>query len=110
MSGSDTEWTRVLSRESGMRSGRSAACIFSPRENRRKQRREALWTREERLYYRVFRPCIQFIRKSHHRCRDLCGRLIRCDYALLKDRLPPRSRLSYEDWLRLRGRCRGGLA
>ncbi len=62
----------------------------------------------QRLYFRVFRPCIQFIKQSHHRGRDICGKPIGRDYSLLKDCLPSRNQLAYGHWLELRRRCRGG--
>jgi hypothetical protein len=101
---------RGLVRERGMRSGRpGAAGHHEPlRERREQERREERWTDEERLYYRVFRPCVQFIKRCHHRHRDMSGRLVRQDYALLKDCLPPRNRLKFADWVALRRQCRGG--
>jgi hypothetical protein len=100
---------RGLPRERSMRSGRLGRKQHeSPRESRRQQRREAGWTPQERLYYRVFRPAVQFVRRSHHRCRDMYGRLNRGEYALLKEVLPPSARLKYDDWLALRAQCRGG--
>jgi hypothetical protein len=61
------------------------------------------------LYYRVFRPAVQLVKRAQHRSRDMLGRIVRADYALLKGLLPPRSRLKYEDWLQLRRTCRGDL-
>ncbi len=99
---------RGLVRERGMRSGRPGTGGAGNREEAIRQRREAGWTPEQRLYYRVFRPCVQFVKRCHHRHRDLYGRLLRQDYALLKECLPARSRLKLDDWLDLRRRCGRG--
>ena len=99
---------RGLPRESPMRSGGSASQKKEPteRELRRRRKREAKWSHEERLFHRVFRPTVQFVKRSHHRARDMLGRLVRADYALLKDVLPLRSQLKFEHWLELRRQCR----
>lgn len=83
----------VLSREQchRMRGG------LPSREQRRQQRREQRWSAEESLYYRVFRPAVQFIRGRFHEQIGLDGR-IRYDAALLKDCLPPMSQLKLENW------------
>lgn len=95
-----------LVRESGMRSGRAGSPFHDTRLGRREQLRRlrirAGWSRDEQLYYTVFRRAVQFIRKCHHQHRDMYGRLNRRDYALLKDALPARSRLEFTDWLVLR--------
>jgi hypothetical protein len=97
----------ALPRQRGMRSGRAGrfARDEAGKDLREREAREAHWTEAERLYYRIFRPAVQFIRKCHHRQRDMTGRLVRRDYALLKDSLPPRSRLKFQDWVFLRERC-----
>ena len=100
--------SQPLARERGMRSGRLRSFARGGREERKKQRREASWSNAQRLYFRVFRPCIQFIKKSHHRGRDICGKPIGRDYALLKDRLPSRNQLAYGHWLELRRPCPRG--
>jgi hypothetical protein len=100
---------RGLVRERGMRSGRGASGEDrGAREQAQQARREADWTADERLYHKVFRRCLQFIKRCHHRHRDMHGRLLRHDYALLKDCLPARNQLKYDAWLDLRRRCRGG--
>jgi hypothetical protein len=101
---------RGLVRERGMRSGREAT---SGKDRRARDlaaqvRREAAWSADERLYHKVFRPCLQFLKRCHHRHRDMYGRLLRHDYALLKDCLPARNQLKCDGWLALRRRCRGG--
>lgn len=96
-----------LVRDRGMRSGRPGrfASDESEKEQREREKREAQWADGERLYYRVFKPAIQFIRKCHHRQRDMNGRLVRRDYALLKDALPPQSQLKFQHWKTLREQC-----
>lgn len=81
--------------------------VVPPDEGRR--RREATWTDEERLFYRVFRPAVQFIRSRHHRARGLDGRLRKFDAALLKDRLPPMSELGLDSWRMRREQARVGV-
>jgi hypothetical protein len=77
-----------------------------PDEDRR--RREAAWSEEERLFYRVFRPAVQFIRSQHHRARGLDGRLRKADAALLKDCLPRMSELGLDGWRTRREQVRVG--
>ncbi|MCS6849724.1 MAG: hypothetical protein NZ700_00975 [Gemmataceae bacterium] len=99
-----------LPRERGMRSGRNptARAEFRARERAAQERREAAWNDEERLYYKVFRPAVQLIKRCHHLCCDMFGQLKKTDYALLKGRLPARNQLKYPKWLHLRHQCRGG--
>jgi hypothetical protein len=96
-----------LPRERGMRAGRPDRRDGQAveREDRMRAQREASWTRTQRLYYRVFKPAVQFVKRCHHRCRDMYGRETRGDYALLKDALPHLSQFKYEDWAALRQRC-----
>src|SRR3989442_6537542 len=54
---------RPLARERGMRSGRIRGFPRGGCEEREKQTREASWSNAERLYFRVVRPRIQFIKK-----------------------------------------------
>jgi hypothetical protein len=77
-----------------------------PDEDRR--RREAAWSDEERLFYRVFRPAVQLIRSQHHRARGLDGRLRKADAALLKDCLPRMSELGLDGWRTRREQARVG--
>jgi hypothetical protein len=99
-----------LPREGGMRSGRPGR--YDPaepeRERRARAERERQMSPDQLLYYRVFRPAAQFVRKCHHRQRDLRGRLLPGDYALLKEVLPPQSRLKFADWQALRRPCGHG--
>jgi hypothetical protein len=97
-----------LVREGGMRSGRPGRFQADEAERERRLRldREAAWGRSERIYYRVFRPAVRFVRGCHHGQRDPLGRPLRNDYARLKDVLPPQSRLGYADWAALRTRGR----
>jgi hypothetical protein len=98
----------LLPRERGMRPPRGTA--RRPREDRRYLRRQESWSATERLYYLVFRPAVQFIRSRYHHYRDASGRLLRCDYALLKPVLPAMSELTLEMWRGRRSLCgHGGL-
>jgi hypothetical protein len=79
-----------------------------PRDNRPREQREARWSAEERLYYRVFRPAVQFLRERYHQSYGLDG-MRRFDGALLKRVLPPMSRLRLPDWQEYRAQvCAGG--
>ncbi len=89
----------ALPRERGMRTRRSGG---ADRELRQQQHRQQNWSHEEQLYYLVFRPAVQFIRSRYHSSRDLTGRLRCCDYALLKDSLPPLSQLRLQNWQQFR--------
>jgi len=101
---------RGLPRERLMRAGGRGEPkgAVSPRELRRQRDRESQWTADERLYHRVFKPSVQFVKRSYHRSKDMFGNSTGTDCALLKDVLPPRSRLKYERWLEVRRKCRGG--
>lgn len=77
-----------------------------PDEERR--RREAAWSDEERLFYRVFRPAVQFIRSQHHRAHGLDGRIRKADPAILKDKLPRMSELGLDGWRTRREQVRTG--
>lgn len=71
-----------------------------PREKERDRKaaeREAQWTALERIYYKLFRPAVQFIRSRYHTWVSLNGQKWD-DIALLKDRLPRMSQLSYAKW------------
>lgn len=98
---------RGLPRERPLRSGLRGGDRHSLGERRCPW--EDKWSAEERLYYRVFRPAVQLVKRAHHRSRDMLGGIVRADYALLKGLMPPRSRLKYEDWLQLRRACRPDL-
>jgi hypothetical protein len=105
--GQQAELSRGLPREGGMRAGRVGRRSRESieRDQQLRQQREAAWSAAQRLYHRVFKPAVQFVKHCHHRNRDLYGRLIRGDYALLKDVLPHLSQLKYEHWVLLRQRC-----
>ncbi len=105
--GQQAEQPRGLPREGGMRAGRVGRRGREAVEHDRRlrQQREAAWSADQRLYYRVFKPAVQFVKRCHHRNRDMHGRLIRGDYALLKEVLPHLSQLKYEHWILLRQRC-----
>jgi hypothetical protein len=98
---------RGLPREKATRSGRGHDDSLTAKELEQQRKREAMWTPEELLYYRVFKRSLQFIKRSHHRSRDMFGRLASpCDWALLKDVLPARNQLKYAQWAELRRQCR----
>lgn len=100
----DSRPTGALARESrAMRAGRRDRLHGdSEREARECERRMEGMTRDERIYYQVFRPAIQFVRRQYHRHRDVSGRPMGNDYAHLKSVLPPVSQLKYEAWQALR--------
>jgi hypothetical protein len=77
------------------------------RERQEQERREARRSPEERLYYDVFRPAVQFLRKRYHRSWTLDGER-RHDDALLKKVLPPMSRLGLEGWQGCRAQVAAG--
>lgn len=106
-----TEGLRLaIVRERGMRSGRHGrgGSESWERDRQVRARREAAWSPDQRLYYRVFKPAVQFVKRCQHRCRDMFGRLTRGDYALVKEAIPHLSQLKLDDWLRLRARCGRG--
>ena len=82
--------------------------VQSAREQRARQRRRPGWADEHRLYYDVFKPAVQFIRTRYHSYCDPFGQEQYCDYALLKDVLPRRSRLKLEHWQGYRRKCGRG--
>ena len=76
------------------------------RDERAHERRMARWTGEERLYYMVFRVALRTIRSWHYvRCPGRTSNRLG-DYARLKDVLPPRSALKFDQWQALRRDCR----
>lgn len=99
----------VLARQGGMTSGRKGE--FRQKHDggsRSKPQRMSSRSREEQLYYTVFRPAVQFIRSRHNRCRDITGRVLPGgDYALLKGVLPSMSRLKLPHWQTLRSARNG---
>jgi hypothetical protein len=92
----------VKPRLPGMRSGRTAErAVAVGCEGSGRDRRSQAWTEAQKLYYGAFRPAVQFIRSRYHLDLDVRGRRRLSDYGLLKDILPPMSRLKYENWLEL---------
>lgn len=69
-----------------------------PRETRQRLEIEKRWSPVERLYYRVFRPSVQFVRTAVYDASGMLRRPAR-DYGLLRRCLPRMSRLRLEDWL-----------
>jgi hypothetical protein len=98
-----------LPRERPQRHQGTIASRTSERRQRQERGREDRFSWPERVYYGVFRPAVQFLRTQYLRNRDYQGRIIRHDYAMLKDVLPSCSQLKYESWLTFRQRCRGTL-
>ncbi len=77
-----------------------------PKEQHLAERRYAGWTREQKLFYRVFRRALQFVMNLPDTSYDLLGRRFKKhDSALLKVVLPKRRRMKFEDWMELRRRC-----
>jgi hypothetical protein len=76
-------------------------------ERRRQARREARRSAEEGLYYGVFRPAVQFLRRRYHQSYTLDG-VRRYDDALLKGVLPPMSRLGLAGWQGYRAQVSAG--
>lgn len=99
--------SHVLPRERGMRSPSELSKNRTKhKEIERQKRRELKWSSEQRIYYRAFRPALQNIKKMHHRARDLYGRLLRNDAALLKSVLPAIKRIPFPKWASIRSSCR----
>ena len=85
-----------------------------PRECRRRMRSgqhrigrpdradSAEWGREERLFFRVFRPAVQFIKRCHFDAMDYQLRRRKHEYALLKKKLPATNGMTFEWWQALR--------
>lgn len=73
-------------------------------ELKKQERRVASWSREQRVYFDVFRPAVQVVRSmqyDHVRGRN--------DAALLKSRLPHLSQLRFEMWKSMRDGVRSKL-
>ncbi|MBI2806673.1 MAG: hypothetical protein HYX68_16965 [Planctomycetes bacterium] len=97
-----------LCRNRGMRSGRRSKDECD-RDVRLREQREAHWNKEERCYYLVFRPAVQFLRQSCHAGVNMFGEPVTRHYHLVKKFLPPRSCLDLQHWKDLRRQCgRGG--
>ncbi len=78
------------------------------REDREQRRREEGWNDGQKLYYKVFRPAIQFVRSHYEIEFDARGERKRGEYGLLKSVLPPMSQLKYDNWLALREQAVNG--
>lgn len=92
------------SRGSAMRGADSRGRQSDHRDSRRggiqhrmRNRRAAAWNSDQRVYYLVFRPAIQFLRRLQLGS-NACSR----DVALLKSVLPMMSQLKINKWLELR--------
>ncbi|MBI4704883.1 MAG: hypothetical protein HY744_27580 [Deltaproteobacteria bacterium] len=90
----------------GMRRRRGEDGALGRRERLAQERREGAWGPERRLFHRVFRPAVQFVRRSHYLASDPLTGLRhqgRGEYALLKGKLPSTRSLTFEAWCTLRG-------
>lgn len=98
---------RGLPRESGMRSGRPNRWTeeAAHRDRLIRQRREASWTRDQRIYYCVFRPSLQFLRRVQRVLPKTNGNKTVLGYEALKQVIPPLSLLKWPIWQHLRRRC-----
>lgn len=105
----DCGWdSLVMPRHRPMRSGRTdeRGHPLHPREERRKERREVRWTDEQRMYFKVFRVAVQFVRRFPNRSYKEDDGKRTGEYGVLKQVLPPTGRLKFEDWHRIRAICR----
>jgi hypothetical protein len=91
---------RSLRRRQGMRAGRSPD--VRARDRQLLEQRQARWSPEERIYYLVFRPALQFIWRQQETNVLPDGRIYSRDYALLKMVLPLRSELTFDVWQQCR--------
>lgn len=95
----------------GMRSSRNrCGGPTGTREDRDRVRRESAWTREQRLFFRVFRPALRFVRRSRFHASDPMRRDVGRDgpsneYALLRSKLPSVRSLTFERWTAERQRA-----
>jgi hypothetical protein len=82
--------------KSRMRFGREPIDSLRRTDQRFSRQCNSDWTAQQKIYYLVFRPVMQFIRGYNH-WSD------RCDLSLadLKERLPRMSQLKFENWLSL---------
>ena len=65
-------------------------------------RKETSWTPDERLYYRVFRPAVKFIRRCHCHSGKICDGESGNHYGLLKKCLPSMKALRLNRWIEMR--------
>ncbi len=96
-------------RLAGKRRMRGGLEVASERELRKRRQIEARWSPEERLFYRVFRPALSFIRRQQYETFSPTGpyQPRDNDYWLLKAKVPTASRFDYQQWRRLRQQLRG---
>jgi hypothetical protein len=96
---------KQMPRHNAMRQGRLASGQrnLPERERRRAQERQASWSEPQNIYYTVFRPAMQFVRRTTNSAYDALGRPLRqSDYSRLKDVLPPVGKLDFNAWTKLR--------
>ncbi|MCX7700218.1 MAG: hypothetical protein N2039_05025 [Gemmataceae bacterium] len=99
--------SRGLPRERGMRSGRpnrSADDTFHL-DRLIRERREASWSRDQRLYYYGFRPAVQFLRRFQRIAPTTNGDVAYLGYEAIKRRIPRLSQLKWPNWQDLRRQC-----
>ncbi len=90
----DTKRTSRRNNAKGMRGG------YRKAHSGGKERRA--WNREEQLFYQVFRPAVQRIRRSHYETVDHQLNRRKHEYAKLKEVLPSTRRMNYQWWQSLR--------
>lgn len=75
------------------------------------ERHTQRWCAAEWLYYRVFRPALQFVRRAVYEPipPGVDPNARRNDYWILKDCVPVVRSVKYDDWVELRQTCRGGI-
>ena len=80
--------------------------IRSWKTSQRKKRaaHQRSWDTAQRLYYKVFKKCVRFVRSQHHDSLDITGQRNN-DYGLARKFLPSMGRLKFEDWNQLRIKC-----
>lgn len=81
----------------GVRRRKQAAMKTSKREEREREKREAKYSDEERVFFKVFRPARQFLSGRHYKCYSIANKRVETnDIALLKDIVE--NSLELEDW------------
>ena len=91
------------------RSGRNRSSRAEERERRREEKRGNAWSQEERIYYRVFRPALQEIRRQHiNHDIDPDDDVHPRDWAGLKETLKEEGMISFARWQEIRNRATGG--
>ncbi len=94
-------------RERPMRNGRPSGRreALAERDRRVMERREENWNLEQKLYYRVFRPAVQYVRRYQRAIPSSAMHSSVVSFETLKTVLPPVTQLKWEDWQNLRRLC-----